>query len=85
MYQFSLVGPSYEVDNQAVYRKLKAYLIDLPGWAWIQPHDASKDGRNNIWRGPPITMETASSANEPRLPRPSLITSITGERTKLHL
>jgi hypothetical protein len=32
MYQFPLVGASFELDNQTVCRKLKAYLlIDSPG------------------------------------------------------
>jgi hypothetical protein len=49
MYQFPLVlaGASFELNNQTIYRKLKAYLIDLPGWwAWIEPHDTTKNGRN---------------------------------------
>jgi hypothetical protein len=45
MYQFPLAGNSFELDNQAVFRKLKAFLIDSPGWAWIEPHDASENGR----------------------------------------
>ncbi len=45
MYQFPLEGNSFELDNQAVYRKLKAFLIDSPGWAWIEPHDTAEDGR----------------------------------------
>ena len=45
MYQFPLTGNSFELDNQAVFRKLKAFLIDSPGWAWIEPHDASENGR----------------------------------------
>jgi hypothetical protein len=36
MYQFSLEGGSIELDNQTVYRKLKAFLIDSPGWVWIE-------------------------------------------------
>jgi hypothetical protein len=35
MYQFPLVGGSFELNNQAVYWKLKAFLINSPGWAWI--------------------------------------------------
>ena len=31
MYQFPLNGNSFELDNQSVYRKLKAFLIDSPG------------------------------------------------------
>ena len=45
MYQFPLTGNSFELDNQAVYHKLKAFLIDSPGWAWIEPHDTAKNGR----------------------------------------
>jgi hypothetical protein len=46
MYQLPLEGGSFELDNQAVYRKLKAFLIDSPGWAWIEPHDTAENGRN---------------------------------------
>ena len=45
MYQFPLTGNSFELDNEAVYRKLKAFLIDSLGWAWIEPHDSAEDGR----------------------------------------
>jgi hypothetical protein len=45
MYQFPLVGKSFELDNQAVYRKLKAFLVDSDGWAWIEPHDTAENGR----------------------------------------
>jgi hypothetical protein len=45
MYQFSLTGESFQLDNQTVYRKLKAFLIDSPGWAWIEPHNLAEDGR----------------------------------------
>lgn len=45
MYQFPLTGNSFELDNQSVYRKLKAFLIDSPGWAWIEPHDTAENGR----------------------------------------
>ena len=45
MYEFPLHGNSFALDNQAVYRKLKAFLIDSPGWAWIEPHDTSENGR----------------------------------------
>jgi hypothetical protein len=44
-YQFPLTGSSFELDNQTVYRKLKAFLIDSPGWAWIEPHDNAENGR----------------------------------------
>jgi hypothetical protein len=45
MFQFLLTGGSFELNNQMVYRKLKAFLIDSPGWAWIEPHDTTEDGR----------------------------------------
>jgi hypothetical protein len=45
MYQFPLTGGSFELDNQTIYCKLKAFLIDLPGWAWIELHDTAEDGR----------------------------------------
>jgi hypothetical protein len=45
MFQFPLTGGSFELDNQTVFRKLKAFLIDSPGWAWIEPHDTAENGR----------------------------------------
>ena len=33
------------MDNQTIYRKLKAFLIDSPGWAWIGPHNTAEDGQ----------------------------------------
>jgi hypothetical protein len=45
MYQCPLTGGSFELDNQTIYRKLKAFLIDSPGWAWIEPHDTAENGR----------------------------------------
>ena len=43
--RFQLFGPSYELDNQFVYRKLKAFLVDTPAWAWIEPYDLAENGR----------------------------------------
>jgi hypothetical protein len=45
MYQLSLEGESFQLDNQTVFRKLKAFLIDSPGWAWIEPHNMAENGR----------------------------------------
>jgi hypothetical protein len=45
MYQFPLAGPGFQMDNMAVYRKLKAFLVDSPGWVWIEPHDMAENGR----------------------------------------
>ena len=33
MYQLPLDSDTFEADNHAVYRKLKAFLINSPGWA----------------------------------------------------
>ena len=44
MYQIPLTGEEYDVDNVTVYHKLKAFLIDGPGWAWIEPYDSTKNG-----------------------------------------
>ena len=49
MFQLPLVGPRFEEDNRVVYRKLKAFLIDTAGWAWIEPFNASEDGRSAFW------------------------------------
>jgi hypothetical protein len=44
-YQFPLMGESFQLDNQVAFRKLKAFLTDLSGWAWIKPRDAAENGR----------------------------------------
>jgi hypothetical protein len=45
MYQFPLEGPAFQMDNMTVYQKLKAFLIDSPGWAWIEHHDMAENER----------------------------------------
>ena len=49
MFQIPLTGDGYEEDNRAVYRKLKAFLINTAGWAWIEPYNASENGREAFW------------------------------------
>ena len=44
MFQIPLTGQEYNVDNATVYCKLKAFLIDGPGWAWIEPYDSTENG-----------------------------------------
>ena len=44
MFRIPLVGAVFESDNRAVYRKLKAFLINTPGWAWIEPFNGMEDG-----------------------------------------
>jgi hypothetical protein len=65
MCQFPLKGGSFELDNHTVsYRKLKAFLVDSPGWAWIEPLTTQlKMEGTPTWRGLPIKMEKASLAN----------------------
>ena len=45
MYQIQLDGIAFEEDNRKVYRLLKAFLINTPGWAWIDEFNATEDGR----------------------------------------
>ena len=45
MFQIALVGTAFDSDNHAVYRKLKAFLINTPGWAWIEPFNGTENGR----------------------------------------
>ena len=45
MFQLPLQGEAYRLDNQKVYQKLKAFLVDTSGYAWIEEFDAAEDGR----------------------------------------
>jgi len=45
MFEIELAGPGFASDNRAVYRKLKAVLIDTPGYTWIKQFDEREDGR----------------------------------------
>lgn len=45
MYQLPVTGESYEGDNSTVYHKLKEFLYDTAGWAWIESFDTAEDGR----------------------------------------
>ena len=49
MFQLPLQGVSYDQDNRDVYRKLKAFLVDTPGWAWIEPFNNTENGRGAFW------------------------------------
>jgi hypothetical protein len=44
MYQMPLAGAAYEMDWMTIYCDLKAYLIDTPGFTWIEAFDATEDG-----------------------------------------
>ena len=45
MFQLLLKGNAFELDNLLVYRELKTFLINSPGWTWIESFDKSEDGR----------------------------------------
>jgi len=45
MYQIQLAGEGYERDNRIVYQKLKEFLINTPGYAWIEEFNGTEDGR----------------------------------------
>lgn len=53
MYQLPLEGEAYEMDNATTYRKLKAFLIETPGYTWIEAFDTAEDGRGAYlaWTG----------------------------------
>ena len=36
---------AYMEDNKKVYLKLKEYLVETDGWAWIKTFDRSQDGQ----------------------------------------
>ena len=44
MYQVPLAGDTYTEDNKKVYLKLKEYLVETKGWAWIKTFDRPQDG-----------------------------------------
>ena len=49
LYQLPLTGAAFEEDNRKVYHLLKAFLIDTPGWAWIEHYNATEHGRGAFW------------------------------------
>jgi hypothetical protein len=44
MYQLPFTGKAYSMDNKSVYRLLKSFLINMPGWTWIEPYDTMENG-----------------------------------------
>ena len=63
MFQIPLVGTAFDSDNRAVYRKLKAFLINTPGWAWIEPFNGTEMEGKLSALGPITTMVKANSAS----------------------
>ena len=49
MFQLELQGAAYEQDNIMVYHMLKSFLVESPGWPWIEPFDATENGREAFW------------------------------------
>jgi uncharacterized membrane protein YgcG len=45
MYQLPLTGGAFEEDNKQTFHLLKSYLINMPGWTWIESFDATENGR----------------------------------------
>jgi hypothetical protein len=45
MNQIPLNGNGYNLDNASVFQKLKAFLVETPGYTWIESFNASEDGR----------------------------------------
>ena len=45
MYQIQAVGVAFEEDNRKVYRLLKSFLINTPGWAWIEQFNPTENGQ----------------------------------------
>jgi uncharacterized membrane protein YgcG len=44
MYQLPLTGGAFEEDNKQTFRLLKSYLINTPGWTWIESFDVTENG-----------------------------------------
>jgi hypothetical protein len=44
MYQLPLTGEAYKTDNKLVYHLLKSFLINMSGWTWIEPYNATENG-----------------------------------------
>eukprot|EP00957_Ditylum_brightwellii_P143181 10909781-Ditylum_brightwellii.AAC.1 len=45
MFQIPLIGNAYGLDIVTLFRKLKAFLINGPGWARIEAFNSTEDGR----------------------------------------
>jgi hypothetical protein len=44
MYQLPLTGGAFEEDNKQTFRLLKSYLINMPGWTWIESFNVTENG-----------------------------------------
>jgi hypothetical protein len=46
MYHLPLARVAYQMDWTTIYCDLKAYLINTPGFTWIEAFDATEDGHD---------------------------------------
>ena len=44
MFQMPLTGQEYNLDNHALYAKLKAFLVGSVGYAWIRGYNHTSNG-----------------------------------------
>jgi hypothetical protein len=44
-----LTGPEYNINNSLVYDLIQSLTLNSPAWAWINIHQASRDG-GNAWK-----------------------------------
>ncbi len=44
MFQLSLTGKAYSMDNKSVYHLLKSSLVSMSGWTWIERYDTMENG-----------------------------------------
>ena len=59
MCTFKLEGEAWNADNGTYWNELKPLIIDGPGWTYIKPFGARKDGRGAIIA---LTMQAEGSA-----------------------
>ena len=48
-YQIRLYGEAFGEDNWTVFRMIKDYLINSPGWDWIERFNATENGYKSFW------------------------------------
>jgi hypothetical protein len=44
MYQLPLTGGAFEENNKQTFCLLKSYLINMPGWTWIESFNVTENG-----------------------------------------
>lgn len=57
-----LEGHWYRQDNMRFWNEMKSYLIDGPGWAFVQQYDRTKDGRS-AWNALILQAEGDATKN----------------------